>query len=225
MLKKLLQSKNPLDLQAANRLIKNLVDEESRRIERRAELHSLIDRIDTSTTLLGEMLDQDCLDCEIVEELVNTCRSLRGKLGGLATETGHEATSLCHASEMIETVLNMYEERKKNPVKIALEDNEKKETMEPEKSLADELLMNLCDVSSIASVPTAKKRHDSDNLLNLDNDDFPSTSVSLEKNEELKSKSPTRREVFDEIGKLSRDLMEKSLLGAQTLHFTCDSKR
>lgn len=45
ILKKLLQSKDPSDLQAANRLIKNLVDEETRRIERRSELHSLIDRM------------------------------------------------------------------------------------------------------------------------------------------------------------------------------------
>jgi hypothetical protein len=237
VLKKLLSSKDPVDLHAANRLIKNLVEEESQRIERRAELHSLLDRIETSTSLLVEMLSQRKIDKEIVDELADSCKTLRQRLGGVATETNDETTSLLQASENLEKVLILYEERK-NSKDVEEEEsdlgisfggaavtqvsrNENQRIL----SLADEFLMGLdIDVSSeptdklkgagaaagvLRETATAEDGNgNADNLLDLDvslPSSFPKRVDSREK--EIGS------EGLDEIGRLSRELMDLGLKG------------
>lgn len=237
VLKRLLQSKDPSDLQAANRLIKNLVDEEARRNERRAELHSLIDRIETSTGLLTEMLTQSNIDKEIVEELVDTCRSLRQKLGGVATETNDETTSLLQASENIETVLLLYDSKKEHIGNLLKQINETASASSStacsssagaagsisEFSLADQLLMSLGDEqingvikqqSQQAKSSTIIRTNDSENLLlNLDIDLSPVSSLNKSATAEVETKKPESVEPFDEISKLSREMMEQGLKG------------
>lgn len=243
ILKRLLQSKDPSDLQAANRLIKNLVDEEARRNERRAELHSLIDRIETSTGLLTEMLTQPDIENEIVEELAETCRSLREKLGGVATETNDEATSLLQASENIENVLILYDSKKnhlgkrskpqeKNNVSAGTLANGKECTSERtgasatmELSLADQLLMNLGDekingvIQQAHSLSQNNKWSNSDNLLlNLDIDLTTPVSIPHKNVTEVDTAGKVEPvEPFDEISKLSREMMEQGLRGMPNL--------
>lgn len=235
ILKRLLQSKDPSDLQAANRLIKNLVDEEARRNERRAELHSLIDRIETSTGLLTEMLNQRNIDKEIVDELVDTCRSLRQKLGDVATETSDEVTSLLQASENIEKVLLLYDAKKESIGKQSQSREDENETR-PEcsdhnkLSLADELLMNLGDeemkdVIQQEHQNATKSIATGEDLLNLDIDlastgactvtkSFNSTSKG---DDQIKCTKPDPVEPFHEIGQISREMMEQGLKGAPNL--------
>lgn len=230
ILKRLLQSKDPSDLQAANRLIKNLVDEEARRNERRAELHSLIDRIETSTGLLTEMLSQSKIDKEIVEELVETCRSLRQKLGGVATETNDEVTSLLQASENIENVIALYESKKEflTSAQSSPQDEEcagaplvpsvKDNPVVNELSLADQFLMNLGDDKMNGVIQQSHLQQigacaDSDNLLlNLDIDMSPVMPQQKQKSIDADLK-PIVTEPFDEISKLSREMMEQGLKG------------
>jgi len=229
VLKKLLSSRDPVDLQAANRLIKNLVEEESRRIERRAELHSLLDRIETSTSLMTEMLSQGQIDQEIVDELADGCRTLRQRLGGVATETIDETTSLLQASENLEKVLNLYEERKnskdlpKDESSGVTLSESSKQSSQPLVSLADELLMGLDINFSLESQPAivnsttknlptvcASEISEVDNLLNLEvsiPSHVPPHVRNVEKNDLVGEQG------LDEIGRLSRELMEKSLKG------------
>ncbi|ODN04455.1 ADP-ribosylation factor-binding protein GGA1 [Orchesella cincta] len=229
ILKRLLQSKNPSDLQAANRLIKDLVEEETRRNERRAELHSLIDRIETSTGLLTEMLNQVSIDKEIVDELVDTCRNLQQKLGGVATETNDEVTSLLQASENIETVLMLHDTKKDAIKQLPRESLDAAAQTAPEASaakelsLADQLLLDLVDDKrSVASGSCSiglqqfanKSGEDSGNLLlNLDIDCAP-IPISQRPDLDLKKNSkPEPVEPFGEISKISREMMEQGLKG------------
>jgi ADP-ribosylation factor-binding protein GGA len=56
LLKRLLQSKHPDDLQAANRLIKSMVREDEKRTERQCKATSKVDQVQNNCQLLMEML-------------------------------------------------------------------------------------------------------------------------------------------------------------------------
>ncbi|CAG7733895.1 unnamed protein product [Allacma fusca] len=234
ILKKLLSSTDPADLNAANRLIKSLADEESKRNERRSELHSLIDRIDTSTSLLTEMLNQPTLDKELTEDLAVTCNNLRQKLGSIPTETNDEITSVLQASENIEKVLKLHEQQKELKSKSPQSPNTTAENdllnqppisegipqLTSSFSLADELLMGLSDEFSIASnMPTKTLQGtDSENLLlNFDLDISSGEGKKLldragSLDDEKIQKNP---DTLDEIERLSRELMQQGLKNSQ----------
>lgn len=229
LLKKLLQSKDPMDLQAANRLIKNLVEEEAKRNERRSEIHSLIDRIETSTTLLVEMCSQSHIDREIVDELASSCRALRNRLAVIGTETNEEISSFLMASENIEKALNFYEDRKSQdftPAKAASEGLIEHPSLEvpiqpaAHMSLADELLIGL-DLGPVVGQSSSKKNGSSDvtkvvkvkdtpNLLNFDMDLFPPQPAPPKLENMTENKSS---DTLEQIDIMSRQLMQQNLNG------------
>jgi hypothetical protein len=205
--------------QAANRLIKNLVAEEGKRNERRAEIHSLIDRIQTSTSLLEEMLRQAEVDREVVDELAETCRILRNRLGGIGTETNEETESVLGASQSLEAALDLYEERKEGTGRPLLERSGGEGGAETDRltahlSLADELLLGL-DLGTATGPPTPPTQPQEGlvgNLLDFDLDLGPTSSPDKEEEEVAEKKTPT----LDEIGRMSRELMERSLRNSTT---------
>jgi len=100
LLQKLLRSKNPEDLQAANRLIKNMVREEENRVEaagrRQLEIRTALSNI----SLLDELLDNvesngaTSEEMELCKELAGSCERLRPNLFRLAAETDDKDESL-----------------------------------------------------------------------------------------------------------------------------------
>ena len=58
LLAKLLKSKNPDDLQAANRLIKNMVKQDTERMEKVSRRINELETIHTNVKLLSEMMTQ-----------------------------------------------------------------------------------------------------------------------------------------------------------------------
>lgn len=93
LLQYLLQSKNPEDLQAANRLIKNMVKEDDKRAELKSKRISELEAVNNNVRLLHEMLDsyqpesssQDELD--LIKELRQSCDKLKSYMHKLAVET------------------------------------------------------------------------------------------------------------------------------------------
>ncbi|KAL1451152.1 hypothetical protein WDU94_003440, partial [Cyamophila willieti] len=87
LLQKLLQSKKPEDLQAANKLIKNMVSEEERKMEQRCKVMLEMESINNNASLLTEMLDNytgDPNDWDLIKELHGTCEGFRSNLVTLA---------------------------------------------------------------------------------------------------------------------------------------------
>ncbi|XP_034252350.1 ADP-ribosylation factor-binding protein GGA3 isoform X2 [Thrips palmi] len=82
LLQKLLQSKNPEDLQAANRLIKTMVKEDERRTEIISRRTADLDAAHNNARLLSEMLDcyrpasSSKEDLELIKELHQSCQRL-----------------------------------------------------------------------------------------------------------------------------------------------------
>lgn len=93
LLQKLLQSKNPDDLQAANRLIKTMVREDERRVQLNSRRIMELESVHNNAKLLSDMLDTysrnetNAEDLELMKELHQACERLKPTILRLANET------------------------------------------------------------------------------------------------------------------------------------------
>ena len=116
-LKKLLQSKKPEDLQAANKIIKGMVKEDERKLDAMTRRHTELIMVNNNSKLLNEMLDHydksssGPEEKELLKELFESCEKMQPKLFRLATETddGDESIAeiLC-ASDDLTRVIDRY---------------------------------------------------------------------------------------------------------------------
>ncbi|KAF5273890.1 hypothetical protein FQA39_LY01005 [Lamprigera yunnana] len=92
LLQKLLQSKNPEDLLAANRLIKNMVKEDDKRAELKSRRISELESVHNNVRLLNEMLDSykpgisSIDELQLIKELHQSCERLRPNVFKLASD-------------------------------------------------------------------------------------------------------------------------------------------
>ncbi|XP_076074052.1 ADP-ribosylation factor-binding protein GGA1-like isoform X4 [Mytilus galloprovincialis] len=92
LLQKLLRSKNPQDLQAANRLIKNMVKQDTERMDKISRRINQLQEIDNNVKLLNEMLahytkqNSSQSDRDMMKELYDTLEKLRPNLFRLASD-------------------------------------------------------------------------------------------------------------------------------------------
>uniref|UniRef100_A0A672QAB6 Golgi associated, gamma adaptin ear containing, ARF binding protein 3 n=1 Tax=Sinocyclocheilus grahami TaxID=75366 RepID=A0A672QAB6_SINGR len=100
LLAELLRSKNPEDLQEANRLIKNMVKEDEARVQKMAKRNNTLEEVNNNVKLLSEMMshyDRDRssdADRELIKELYERCDKLRRTAFKLATEAEDNDSSL-----------------------------------------------------------------------------------------------------------------------------------
>ncbi|CAM4330118.1 unnamed protein product [Leuciscus chuanchicus] len=100
LLAELLRSKNPEDLQEANRLIKNMVKEDEARVQKMSKRIHTLEEVNINVKLLGEMLSQydrdrsSDADRELIKELYERCDKLRRTAFKLATEAEDNDSSL-----------------------------------------------------------------------------------------------------------------------------------
>ncbi|VEN48687.1 unnamed protein product [Callosobruchus maculatus] len=115
ILQKLLQSKDPEDIQAANWLIKSMVKED----DKRAELKKIteLQSVQYHVKLLNEMLDNyepsksSAGELDLIKELHDNCERLRPTVNKLALET-HDSEGMLGAvletSDELSSVFNKY---------------------------------------------------------------------------------------------------------------------
>uniref|UniRef100_A0A671XDW4 Golgi associated, gamma adaptin ear containing, ARF binding protein 3 n=1 Tax=Sparus aurata TaxID=8175 RepID=A0A671XDW4_SPAAU len=117
LLAELLRSKNPEDLQEANRLIKNMVKEDEARVHKVTKRINTLEEVNINVKLLTEMLSHynkessPESDREIIKELYERCDKLRRAAFKMATETEDNDTSLgdiLQASDDLSRVINSY---------------------------------------------------------------------------------------------------------------------
>lgn len=93
ILQKLLQSKDPEDIQAANWLIKSMVKEDDKRAELKSRRVSELESVQNNVRLLNEMLDSykpgisSADELDLIKELHQSCERLRPNLMKLTAET------------------------------------------------------------------------------------------------------------------------------------------
>ncbi|XP_048870163.1 ADP-ribosylation factor-binding protein GGA3a isoform X1 [Brienomyrus brachyistius] len=117
LLAELLKSKNPEDLQEANRLIKNMVKEDEARMQKVTKRMNTLEEVNNNVKLLNEMLshfnreESSDGDKELIKELYDRCDKLRRTVFKLATETEDNDNSLgdiLQASDDLSRVINSY---------------------------------------------------------------------------------------------------------------------
>ncbi|KAL1779415.1 ADP-ribosylation factor-binding protein GGA3 isoform X1 [Sigmodon hispidus] len=117
LLAKLLKSKNPDDLQEANKLIKSMVKEDEARIQKVTKRLHTLEEVNNNVKLLHEMLlhySQEYsseADKELMKELFDRCENKRRTLFKLASETEDNDNSLgdiLQASDNLSRVINSY---------------------------------------------------------------------------------------------------------------------
>ncbi|XP_074647266.1 ADP-ribosylation factor-binding protein GGA1-like isoform X2 [Tubulanus polymorphus] len=126
LLARLLKSKNPEDLQAANRLIKNMVKQESERQEKVTRRITELETVNNNIKLLSEMLNEynpstTQSERDVMHELYDTLEKLRPNLFRLAADTDEKddsITEILRTNDEVMTVMNEYKS------KVGLDDRE-----------------------------------------------------------------------------------------------------
>ncbi|XP_033827700.1 ADP-ribosylation factor-binding protein GGA3-like [Periophthalmus magnuspinnatus] len=117
LLAELLRSKNPEDLQEANRLIKSMVKEDEVRVQKVTNRMHTLEEVSINVKLLTEMLSHynkersSDSDKEIIKELYERCDKLRRAAFKMATESEDNDTSLgdiLQASDDLTRVISSY---------------------------------------------------------------------------------------------------------------------
>ncbi|TRY74797.1 hypothetical protein TCAL_07113 [Tigriopus californicus] len=116
-LKKLLQSKNPEDLEKANTIIKGMVKEDERKMDQLTRRSTELIMVNNNSKLLNEMLDHfekarsTPQELELLKDLQESCEKMQPKLFRLASDTDEDdetINEILQASDELSKVLDRY---------------------------------------------------------------------------------------------------------------------
>ncbi|XP_029014410.1 ADP-ribosylation factor-binding protein GGA1-like isoform X2 [Betta splendens] len=125
MLSRLLNSSHPEDLKAANKLIKEMVQEDQRRAEKVSKRVNAIQEVKESVTLLTQLLqDYDSTasnqsNLELIQDLYQRCEKMRPTLFRLASDTEDNDEALAEilqANDSLTQVINLYKQQVKGEI-------------------------------------------------------------------------------------------------------------
>ncbi|XP_017272303.1 ADP-ribosylation factor-binding protein GGA1 [Kryptolebias marmoratus] len=116
-LSRLLKSTHPDDLRAANKLIKEMVQEDQKRVEKVSKRVNAIQEVKESVSLLSQLLEgfspESCSSSnqELVKDLYQRCEKMRPTLFRLASDTEDNDEALAdilQANDSLTQVINLY---------------------------------------------------------------------------------------------------------------------
>ncbi|XP_047433300.1 ADP-ribosylation factor-binding protein GGA1-like [Mugil cephalus] len=117
MLSRLLNSTHPDDLRAANKLIKEMVQEDQKRVEKVSKRVNAIQEVKESVSLLSQLLEgyskESCSQSnqELIKDLYQRCEKMRPTLFRLASDTEDNDEALAdilQANDSLTQVINLY---------------------------------------------------------------------------------------------------------------------
>ncbi|XP_031351124.1 ADP-ribosylation factor-binding protein GGA1 isoform X3 [Photinus pyralis] len=225
LLQKLLQSKNPEDLQAANRLIKNMVKEDDKRAELKSRRVIELESVHNNVRLLNEMLDsykpgissED--ELQLIKELHQSCERLRPSVFKLATDVQQNEEMLnevLHASDELGQVFDKFTE-------IIIKGNIPQQEVQSSNlsllDLADESTSNSNNVA-LQSQVSNESQSDMDLLCDIftsnivtDQDDIlkPISTLKNTSLEETIHAKSSKTSALDELDALGEHLLKENL--------------
>ncbi|XP_073329466.1 ADP-ribosylation factor-binding protein GGA1-like [Pagrus major] len=116
-LSRLLNSSHPEDLRAANKLIKEMVQEDQKRVEKVSKRVNAIQEVKESVSLLSQLLEgyskESCSQSnqELIKDLYQRCEKMRPTLFRLASDTEDSDEALAdilQANDSLTQVINLY---------------------------------------------------------------------------------------------------------------------
>ncbi|XP_056263926.1 ADP-ribosylation factor-binding protein GGA1-like [Pseudoliparis swirei] len=124
-LSRLLNSSHPEDLKAANKLIKEMVQEDQKRAEKVSKRVNAIQEVKESVALLTQLLQDDDgaagnqSNAELVQDLYQRCEKMRPTLFRLASDTEDNDEALAEilqANDSLTQVINQYKQQVKGEI-------------------------------------------------------------------------------------------------------------
>uniref|UniRef100_I3JNW6 Golgi associated, gamma adaptin ear containing, ARF binding protein 1 n=1 Tax=Oreochromis niloticus TaxID=8128 RepID=I3JNW6_ORENI len=225
MLSRLLNSSHPEDLKAANKLIKEMVQEDQRRAEKVSKRVNAIQEVNESVTLLTQLLQDydstatDQSNAELIQDLYQRCEKMRPTLFRLASDTEDNDEALAEilqANDSLTQVINLYKQQVKGEIILLYSLNPPSQDMGI--SLLDDELMSLgTHTSNPASQPedsTAWDSFQSSDSIDTDIATAPSLLLSPDPpphSQPLSSGSTPGNSALDELDLLGKTLLQQSL--------------
>lgn len=228
LLQKLLQSKNPEDLQAANRLIKNMVKEDDKRAELKSRRVIELESVHNNVRLLNEMLDsykpgissED--ELQLIKELHQSCERLRPSVFKLATDVQQNEEMLnevLHASDELGQVFDKYTEiivkgnipqpeiQSNNLSLLDLESSAGESTLDTNNVVFHSQISNesQSDMDLLCDIFTSNIVSDSDDILK------PISTVKIMSLEETNSAKSSKTSALDDLDALGEHLLKENL--------------
>lgn len=205
LLQRLLQSKNPDDLQAANRLIKTMVKEDEKRMEKVSRRVTELETVNNNVKVLGDMLTNykpgvsSSEEVELMKELFQSCEQLRPNLFRLASEMGDK-------EEGIAEILKANDELSKVMGQFRITFGEVKEEDGTHKK-PDSAGISLLDLGSPFSEKSPPQSKNSSDILLLDDqllgiDDGTSLSSVLRQHSRTSSDASSQHDDLHELGEI-----------------------
>ncbi|KAJ0050530.1 hypothetical protein NL108_003759 [Boleophthalmus pectinirostris] len=167
-LSRLLKSTHPDDLRAANKLIKEMVQEDQKRVEKVSKRVNAIQEVNESVSLLSQLLEGYSKESssqsnqELIKDLYQRCEKMRPTLFRLASDTEDSDDALgdiLEANDRLTQVINMYRQLVKGEV------INKDDVTQSQEVNSNSALLDLAGINPLAdSAPTST---DSFNLETL----------------------------------------------------------
>uniref|UniRef100_H2YQA2 VHS domain-containing protein n=1 Tax=Ciona savignyi TaxID=51511 RepID=H2YQA2_CIOSA len=163
-LDKLLKSTRPEDLQAANRMIKNVVKEDEARMEKMRKRNETLEEVTNNVRLLNEMLSHfnpdvtAISDMQMMKELYDSCQKMRPTLFRLASDTDDDETALMEilgANDDVSRVMQSFE-KIVAPKLTSMTDRKADGSAEPDKAVPEkpqEASSSLLDLANLNFAP------------------------------------------------------------------------
>ncbi|XP_055507272.1 ADP-ribosylation factor-binding protein GGA1-like isoform X1 [Leucoraja erinacea] len=244
LLARLLKSNHPEDLQAANRLIKNVFREDEEKAEKISKRIHVIEEVTNSTKLLNEMLSMYQRDglpenqMEIMKNLYQRCEKLRPTLFRLASDTVDNDEALAEilqTNDSLALAVTSYKTTvEAEEIGVAPQSPAKKETASQLTDLTNQEL----DIGRPGTDLGLGSEHQlphwlDEELMSLGLNDFPlmeqavgavNQTTSQEANSDANAPSGGGTRDLDGLDQLGSTLMEQ-LLGQQTRAVQWDQPR
>merc|ERR1719259_35332 len=239
-LQKLLKSQKPEDLEAANRLIKSIVQAEEAKMEKMKKRNEVLEETQNNVTLLEEMLS--CFKTgstsseamQTMKELYDSCVKLRPTLFRLASDTDDSETALMdilRANDDVSRIIQTFEKIVSPHLSSTVQktENTNAPASSSEVSISENIINDLQllsltsdnDTSLLTSFSnTLSPTKPSNNLLDSDNllmqptksvDDHILPFSEIVSAPTTTSTKPKKEATFSDIDKLSSDIIEMSL--------------
>lgn len=167
-LSRLLKSTQPEDLKAANKLIKEMVQEDQKRVEKVSKRVNAIQEVNESVSLLSQLLEGYSKESssqsnqELIKDLYQRCEKMRPTLFRLASDTEDNDEALgdiLEANDMLTQVINLYRQLIKG------EEINKEDINQSQEVSSNSALLDLAGINPLAN--TAPSNPDPSSLQTL----------------------------------------------------------
>ncbi|XP_019939721.2 ADP-ribosylation factor-binding protein GGA1-like [Paralichthys olivaceus] len=186
-LSRLLNSTHPEDLRAANKLIKEMVQEDQKRVEKVSKRVNAIQEVKESVSLLSQLLEgyskESCSQSnqELIKDLYQRCEKMRPTLFRLASDTEDNDEALAdilQANDSLTQVINLYRQLVKGE-----EITKEETTMPSQPGSSSSALVDLMGLNSSANPEPSNLQTLTQNVgISLLDDELMSLGLNVTEN-------------------------------------------